>query len=122
MEFSKRLKSYKIVDSGNLIVPYNESIEYNINDLKYVVKFEYKEDAEETQIFTKVISNGDEKYMEISIIGRGRSFFEAPNSMLNVGNFNGKKLFFLFSVQSINIQEENGIEDKIFYYTWLMEE
>lgn len=121
MEFSKCLKSFEIIDSGCLIVPYNEFIEYNIHNLKFVVKFEYKEGAKDTQVFTKVISSKDTMYMEISIIGRGRSFFGSPNNMLNVGNFDGKKLFFLFSIQSINVQNDNGIEDKLFYYTWLIE-
>lgn len=117
---------YEVKYTGSVIVPYNEYIEFGIEDLRFRVIFTAAKDNQgnnvKRHIDLNIKKDDDSKdYMEINVVNPDKSLLLSSKSALQVATLHGKKLFLKFSITSINTNEDNNEEDKIFYYTWLLE-
>ena len=95
---------YEVLSSGSLIVPSSKNIEFIFDNLKFRIVFETEKD-----------DNGN--------LTQGHFDFNVEkDSMLQVATLNKRKLYLKFCINSINNTQSNeSKEDKIFYYTWLLE-
>ncbi len=118
---------YEVLSSGSLIVPLSKDIEFIFDNLKFRVVFEMEKDdnGNLTQGHYSLNIEKDENsgldFLKITMYNQNNSFFSSSNSMLQVATLNKRKLYFKFCINSINKQNDEGKEDKIFYYTWLLE-
>lgn len=118
---------YEVLSSGSLIVPASRTIEFLFDNLKFRIVFETEKDdnGNYTQGHYSLSVEKDElsgsDFLKISMYNQNEAFFSSSNSMIQVAILNHRKLSLKFCINSINKQDDKNIEDKIFYYTWLLE-
>ena len=109
---------YEVVDSGCVIVPFGESLFFDLpGNLKFKVTFEKNPDEtkKEVSFNTKTIDNGS--VLQLTIYNVSHINFGAPKKNVDLALMGGRLLRLCFSFQSIN--EEEDKEDRLFFYTWL---
>lgn len=109
---------YEVLDSGSVIVPTGEYIEFRIENLKFRVAFEQEQsnangESLPGRINAHVVGSGPDAYMLITLYNQDTAFFSGMDGMANLGTINHRVLSLKFAVLAIN----NG-HDKIFHYTW----
>lgn len=120
MEVIKKTKSHEIIDTGCVIIPYGEYLEFQIRNLKFRVVFEEEmTEPTESKIEIGVKGSGESSYMEILLYNQNQSYFSGLNEMLELATIDDRKVLLLFRVQSIS--NSSNREHKIFYYTWFHE-
>ena len=121
MEVIKKIKSHEIIDTGCVIIPHGEYLEFQISNLKFRVVFEEeKTDPTESNIQIGVKGSAENSYMEILLYNQSQSYFSGLNEMIELATIDNRKLWFMFRVQSISNGSKS--EHKIFYYTWFHED
>lgn len=119
--------NFEIISSGSLIIPNSEFIEFLFDNLKFKIIFETEKDDKGnlTQGHYAVNIEKEEttqlEYLKITMFNQNNSFFSSSNSMIPVATLKNRKLFLKFCINSINTQENGEKEDKIFFYTWFLE-
>lgn len=113
--------NFEIIDSGAVIVPSCEYLEFEIKSLRFRFIFQENKDTEGHQttpnITGTLANDGVSDYLSITVINF-KSLFASPNQMLEVGTLEGKKLYVRFSVVPIGAENE---QTRIFNYTWYKE-
>lgn len=118
---------YEVLSSGSLIVPSSKVIEFIFDNLNFRVVFETEkdEDGNLTQghytLNIEQETDSSAKFLKISMYNQNKVFFSSSNSMIQVATLNHRKLYLKFCINSINMQEHEDKEEKIFYYTWFLE-
>lgn len=126
---SKQIKigNYEIISSGSLIIPNSEFIEFSFDNLRFKITFETEKDEKGnlTQGHYELNIEKDEvtelEYLKITMFNQNNSFFSSTNSMIPVATLKNRKLFLKFCINSINTRDNEDKEDKIFFYTWFLE-
>ena len=119
--------NFEIISSGSLIIPNSEFIEFLFDNLKFkiIVETEKDDKGNLTQGHYAVNIEKEEttqlEYLKITMFNQNNSFFSSSNSMIPVATLKNRKLFLKFCINSINTQENGEKEDKIFFYTWFLE-
>lgn len=119
--------NFEIISSGSLIIPNSEFIEFLFDNLKFKIIFETEKDDKGnlTQGHYSVNIEKEEttqlEYLKITMFNQNNSFFSSTNSMIPVATLKNRKLFLKFCINSINTQGNGEKEDKIFFYTWFLE-
>lgn len=119
--------NFEIISSGSLIIPNSEFIEFLFDNLKFKIIFETEKDDKGnlTQGHYAVNIEKEEttqlEYLKITMFNQNNSFFSSSNSMIPVATLKNRKLFLKFCINSINTQDNGEKEDKIFFYTWFLE-
>lgn len=115
----KKTNVSEIIDSGSIIIPYGEYLEFQINNLKFRIVFKKEQGkfSEFPSIGTKLIEN--DTCMEITLYNQDRSSFGGSFQKLHLGTFDDRKLWFMYNVLSINHRRNES--DKILFYTWYYE-
>lgn len=119
---------YEVLSSSSLIVPSSKNIEFIFDNLKFRIVFDTEKDdnGNLTQghfdFNIEKDENSGSDFMKITMYNQNNSFFSSSNSILQVATLNKRKLYLKFCIHSIsNTQSDESKEDKIFYYTWLLE-
>lgn len=123
MEIKISTEHYDIIDSGSVIVPSGQNIVYKINGLRFKIIFpQIINESEEQQnsIEQTVKSDEEGEFLEISIANLRSAFFATARQLMHLAKLEGRRLFFKFSIVSVN-SSENSDEDKILFYTWYQE-
>lgn len=118
---------YEVLSSGALIVPMSKNIEFLFDNLKFRIVFETEKD--DNGNFTQghytfnveKEEDADMDFLKITMYNQNKTFFSSSNSMFQVATLNHRKLYLKFCINSINILNDEDKEDKIFYFTWLLE-
>lgn len=116
-------ENYDIIDSGSVVLQMGEYLEFQIENLKFRVKFaDEKTDGDkplEGRVESGVENNGTEDaYYKIVFYNQTTAFFASTSAFAQLATINGKPLKLKFSIQSINGREDSS--DKIFFYTWYL--
>lgn len=119
---------YEVLSSGSLIVPSSKNIEFIFDNLKFRIVFETEKDDNGNLTQGHFVFNVEKEensgldFLKITMYNQNNSFFSSSNSMFQVATLNKRKLYLKFCINSINTTQSNeSKEDKIFYYTWLLE-
>ena len=119
--------NYEIISSGALIVPHSENIEFIFDNLIFRIVFECEKDDDGNLTNGHYMLNVDkdeitkDEFLKITMFNQSKSFFSSANTMVHVATLKNRKLFLKFCINSINIQDKEDKEDKIFFYTWFLE-
>lgn len=114
---------YDILESGSVIVPSNEYLEFELVGLR--IRFEFIEEpanadgTTNSSITGAIVNEGDQQYLSVRITNYN-SLFDTPTQMLEVGNVEGKKLTVCFSIVGLSSQN-NTNRLRVFHYTWYKE-
>lgn len=123
MDVKISTEHYDIIDSGSVIIPSGQNIEFKINELRFKIIFpQVVNESEEQQnsIEQMVKSDKEGEYLEISIVNLRSAFFATARQLMHLAKLEGRKLFFKFSIVSVN-SSENNEEDKVLFYSWYQE-
>ena len=123
MEVKISTEHYDIINSGSVIIPFGQNIEFKIKELRFKIIFpQVITESEELQnsIEQTVRSDEEGEYLEITIANLRSAFFATARQLMHLAKLEGRKLFFKFSIVSVN-SSENNEEDKIMFYTWYQE-
>lgn len=123
MEVKISTEHYDIIDNGSVIVPSGQGIEFKINGLRFRFIFpQVINDSEERENSIDQIVKTDEEgdFLEITIANLRSAFFATSRQLMHLAKLEGRRLFFKFSIVSVNTSENNE-EDKIMFYTWYQE-
>lgn len=115
--------NYNVLETGSVIVPSGEYLEFEIQGLRYRFSFK-KEKNEETGEYQSSITgslieeDGDKRFV-INIVNYD-SLFSSTTQMLNVGTIKGKTLSVRFSIVALD-ENETKTTTRVFHYTWYLE-
>lgn len=123
MKIKKETTDYEILESGSIIIPSSQYIEFSFDELRFRILFSTEDQRVETDNASRMVyevqSDIVGQYLRITLFNFSASFFATSRNLVNVATLGGKQLFLKFSVLSVN---QNGDdEDKIFFYTWFLE-
>lgn len=115
--------SYNVLETGSVIVPSGESLEFEIEGLRY--RFNFKKEKDEksgnyiANITGSLVEEEESKCFVINIVNYD-SLFSSTTQMLNVGTIKGKTLSVRFSIVALD-ENETKTTTRIFHYTWYIE-
>lgn len=119
--------NYEVISSGAVIVPNTDFLEFLFDNLRFKIIFETEKDdnGNLTQGHYTLSVEKDEvtqsEFLKITMFNQNKSFFSSSNTMIPVATLKNRKLLLKFCVNSINTQDKEDKEDKIFFYTWFLE-
>lgn len=107
-----------IIDSGCIIVPEEEYVEFKIEGLRF--RFTFVQDDtlqdEKDSSITGEVSKDEEGEMLNIVVYNYTGLFATPTQMMNVAQINGKQLSVKFSI--VELQSIGTQPMRIFHYTW----
>ena len=112
--------NYEILDTGSIVLPYNEYLEFEIESLKYRISFNEEcesENKDQSRITGQIVQEEGGSYFSLKVINYN-SLFSTPIQLLEMGTIDGKKLFLNFSVIPLSGSENNNNKTRVFHYTW----
>lgn len=111
-------KKYDIIDSGMVIVPPQEYIEFEHEGLRFRFNFIESTKSDSEQPKPEITGNldNDEHSQFLSInVNNYNGLFQTTTNMLEVGKVEGKALSVMFSIATVGSGNERI---RIFNYTW----
>lgn len=112
--------NYQIIQSGTIIVPNEEFLEFKIENLYFRFLFENNvtENQKVKESSYKLAISEDNKRLDIKLINMSDTINATNTEIMNVASIKGKQLFLKFCVTSIN--KNNQHCDYLFSYTWYL--
>ena len=114
----KSTSTYDILESGSVVLPKNEYLEFEIEGLRYRFTFSDNlndENKGQTRITGALLQEGGKQYLSLNVINYN-DLFSTPVQPIEMGILNGKQLFVYFSVVALP-GNDNG-KTRVLYYTW----
>jgi len=105
------LKNYELIAFGSVIIPSQESIVFELEDL--VIEFHFHDDKE-TQGAVVKTEISDEKHGVLRFTNFNNSLGIGNTKPLEIGTYHGKKLLLNYRIYTLT--PESG---KLVHYTWL---
>ena len=114
----KSTNSYDILESGSVVLPYNEYLEFDIEGLRY--RFTFSDDLEgenkgKTRVTGALVQDGESKFLSLNVINYN-SLFSTPAQPIEMGILGGRKLYVYFSI--VSMTGDNPGKTRVLYYTW----
>lgn len=110
---------YDIIESGSVVIPEDEHLEFEIEGLKYRFTFSDENPGETTEkrrVTGALVTEGDTQLFSINVINYN-SLFTTPVQPFEVGNLDGdRKLLVYFSV--VTVSGDGAGKIRVFHYTW----
>ena len=110
--------SYEVLDTGSIILPFGENLEFEIEGLRYRISFsEETEGAQKGQsrIIGALITEGGNQLLSLNVINYN-ALFTSPSEPLEMGYLGGRKLYLFFSI--VTISGDGSTKTRVFHYTW----
>lgn len=123
MEINIHTQNYEVIDSGCIIVPNGQILEFEFRGLRFKISFIEEEQNGESplqgRINAKTENEGtQDAYYRIIFYNQNQANFSSMNDLINPATIDNKSLYLKFCIQSIN--RRNRQSDKIFFYTWFL--
>lgn len=121
MNISISSNKYEILESGSVIVPEDDYIEFSFGNLRFRFVFSSNQanrDNEESGVTGTIKEDESGSYLEIGIDGY-TSIFSSPTDLLKVGQIEEKALYVYFSITPLVVKEK--INKRIMIYSWYKE-
>lgn len=113
---------YEIIESGSIIVPENDYVQFKINGLRFRFVFmpnEIDKNNQEAGVTGTLKKDDEGDYLEIEVENYN-SVFSSPMERLRVGTVGDKSLFVYFSIVPL-ITNNTKVNSRIMLYTWYKE-
>lgn len=117
-KMKKSTNTYDILESGSVVLPGNEYLEFEIEGLKYRFLFSDDQEGEnkgQTRITGALVKDENGEYLSLNVINYN-ALFATPAQPLEMGILNGRKLFVHFSV--VTLSGTDNSKTRVLYYTW----
>lgn len=114
--------NFDIIESGSVIVPENDYVQFKFNGLRFRFVFMPNEiDMNNQEVgVAGTLKNDDEgDYLEIEVQNYN-SVFSSPMEKLRVGTVGDKSLYVYFSIAPL-ITNNRKVNSRIMLYTWYKE-
>lgn len=115
---------YNVICSGSIVVPNEQYVEFKIKELRFRFSFisrDVTEGTDDNQSIEHQVQTDEEgEFLNVDFINLNSSFFATSTKMMHLARLEGKRLFFKFSLLSVNTSDI-GTEDKLLFYTWYQE-
>lgn len=121
MNISISSSKYDIIESGSVIVPEDDYIEFSFDNLRFRFVFTSNHancEGEDSSVTGTIKEDESGSYLEIGIDGYSR-IFSSPSDFLNVGQIEGKALYVYFSITPLVAKAK--INKRIMIYSWYKE-
>ena len=123
MEVKISTQNYDVIDSGCIIVPNGQILEFKFENLRFKVSFIEEDQNGEIPLQGRIAARTEndgtpDVYYGIVFYNQNQADFSSMSDMINPATINNKSLYLKFCIQSIN--RNNNQSDKIFFYTWYL--
>jgi len=105
--------NYDVIDSGTVINIVNETIEFVISDLTYVIEFRNDSEKANNPVEKEVINN---RSLRLVFYNYNNSLGTGNLNPVAIGTIKGRRLFISYRVYALS--DNSG---KAFHYTFLLE-
>lgn len=122
MNMELSTSKYVILESGSVIVPENDYVQFKFGNLRFRFVFapnDLEQSDENATVEGTVKKDEEGEYLEINIVNYN-GLFDSPMEKINVGSIGGKPLFVYFSIAPL-ISDKTKIKNRIVLYTWYKE-
>lgn len=111
--------NYEIIETGSIIIPPNDYIQFSFNDLRFRFLFTSSLemlDEKESEVIGTIKNDEEGSYLEIEV-RNFNSMFVSPMHMLKLAKIQDKDLYVDFSIVSLT-SNGNSIGERIMFYSW----
>lgn len=123
MEVKVYSESSEIISSGNVIVPSDDYVQFELYGLRFRFAFVQESTDENAEIqITKSVETDQTGQQCLTILFSNvkNSFFGSFSDSIQVATIEGRSLSVRLSILSIIRNDEATREDKILFYTWYL--
>lgn len=123
MEVKISTQNYDVIDSGCIIVPNGQILEFEFGNLRFKISFIEEDQNGEAPLQGRISARTENEgtpdaYYGIVFYNQNQADFSSMNDLINPATIDNKSLYLKFCIQSINRKKLQS--DKIFFYTWLL--
>lgn len=123
MEVKISTQNYDVIDSGCIIVPNGQILEFEFGNLRFKISFIEEDQNGEAPLQGRISARTENEgttdaYYGIVFYNQNQADFSSMNDLINPATINNKSLYLKFCIQSIN--RNNNQSDKILFYTWFL--
>lgn len=114
--------NFDIIESGSVIVPENDYVQFKFNGLRFRFVFmpnEIDMNNQEVGVAGTLKNDDEDDYLEIEVQNYN-SVFSSPMEKLRVGTVGDKSLYVYFSIAPL-ITNNTKVNSRIMLYTWYKE-
>lgn len=118
MKIEISTSNYIILDSGSIIIPESEYVEFKMKDLRFRFTFAQDEtlQKEGKSKVTGEVSEDAEGNLFNMTVYNFTGLFASPTQMMNVAQIEGNQISVRFSIVELPTSEAQPT--RIFHYTW----
>lgn len=113
---------YEIIETGSVIIPTNDYIQFSFENLRFRFLFNSSidmSDKTKSEVVGTIKDDDEGKYLEIEVKNYN-DMFASPMHMLHLGKIQDKDLYVDFSLVSLSSDADN-IGGRIMLYSWYKE-
>lgn len=121
MEITISTSKYEIIESGSVIVPEDDYMQFSFEHLRFRFVFtpnQANQEVKESGVTGTIKKDELGEYLEIGVDGYS-SIFSSPSDFLHVGQIEGKALYVYFSITPL--VSDGKINNRIMLYCWYKE-
>lgn len=113
---------YDVIDTGSVIIPSDDYIQFAFEGLRFRFLFNSSVDVPDktkTEVVGTIKEDDEGKYLEIEVKNYN-DIFVSPMHKLHVGKVQGKELYVDFSIVSLTSNGDT-VTNRIMLYSWYKE-
>lgn len=111
-------KTYEVLNTGSIILPSGEYLEFEIEGLRYRISFSEEIEGDpkgQSRVTGALVTEGGNQYLSLNVINYN-ALFSSPSQLLEMGTLGGRKLYLYFSI--VTMSGDNSTKIRVFHYTW----
>lgn len=110
--------TYEVLDTGSILLPAGEYLEFEIEGLRYRVTFSEETEGEQkgqSRVTGALVTERGNQYLSLNVINFN-ALFSSPSQLLEMGTLGGRKLYLYFSI--VTMYGNDSTKTRVFHYTW----
>lgn len=113
-------EKYEVIDTGSVIIPSDDYIQFAFANLRFRLLFNSSLDKQDqTEVVGTIKEDEEGEYLQIEVKNYN-DMFASPMHILHLGKVQGKELYVDFSIVALT-SDGDSVTNRIMLYSWYKE-